>query len=49
MKVHDFDMEEETPFLIMEYYPRGTLRRVHPEGEQVALPLVVSYLMVACG
>src|SRR2546429_8853922 len=38
----DFDIENNTPFLIMEYAPNGTLRQRHPRGTTVSLPLVIS-------
>lgn len=41
--VLDFGFEEETPFLVMDYAPGGTLRERHPKGETVALSTVVSY------
>jgi predicted ATPase/DNA-binding CsgD family transcriptional regulator len=41
--VLDFGFEEETPFLVMDYAPGGTLRERHPKGVTVALPTVVSY------
>jgi serine/threonine protein kinase len=39
----DFDIENDTPFLIMEYAPNGTLRQRHPRGTTVPLPSVISY------
>lgn len=43
IQVLDFGFEGETPFLVMDYAPGGTLRERHPKGETVALPTVVSY------
>jgi serine/threonine protein kinase len=37
-------MQEQTPFLVMEYAPGGTLRKLHPRGERLPLPTVVEYV-----
>ena len=44
VQVHDFGIEEDTAYLVMDYAPYGTLRQHHPKG--VALPptSVVSYV-----
>lgn len=42
--VLDFDVKEDIPFLVMEYAPDGTLRRRHPKGQRVPLPLVIAYV-----
>jgi len=40
----DFGLSrEDTPFLVMEYAPRGTLRDCHPRGTRVPLLTVVEY------
>src|SRR5437660_1698149 len=44
IRVLDFGVEGKTPFLVMGYAPNGTLQQRHPHGEQVPLPLVVSYV-----
>lgn len=36
--------DNDVPYLVMEYAPRGTLRERHPVGTQVSLPTVVSYV-----
>jgi len=36
--------DNDVPYLVMEYAPRGTLRQRHPAGSQVPLPTVVSYV-----
>ncbi|HTK09731.1 MAG TPA: serine/threonine-protein kinase [Ktedonobacteraceae bacterium] len=36
--------EDETPFLVMNYAPNGTLRQRHPKGDALPLSLVVSYV-----
>jgi Protein kinase domain len=40
----DFGIQQNIPYLIMDYAPGGTLRDRHPEGEQVPLSTVVSYV-----
>jgi outer membrane protein assembly factor BamB len=40
----DFGLSrEDTPFLVMEYAPRGTLRDLHPKGTRVPLSRAVEY------
>ena len=44
--VIDFGVERKnnTPFLVMDYAPNGTLRQRHPPGVSVPLSMVVSYV-----
>jgi serine/threonine protein kinase len=44
VRVHDFAVEQGTPFLVMDYAPRGTLRRHHPYGSCLSLDTVVAYV-----
>ncbi len=44
VRIHDFGVENETPFMVMDYAPYGTLRQRHPRGSTVPLPQVVSYV-----
>src|SRR5439155_25979218 len=44
VRILNFDIANETPFLVMEYAPGGTLREQHLAGTPVALPTVVSYI-----
>ena len=40
----DFGLSrEDTPFLVMEYAPKGTLRHRYPKGKRVSLLTVVEY------
>jgi serine/threonine protein kinase len=40
----DFGLShEDTPFLVMEYAPNGTLRQRHPKGSRVPLHTAVTY------
>src|SRR5260221_12917462 len=49
VRLLDFGVSNETPYLIMEYAPNGTLRKRHPPGTSVALPVVVSYIQQIAG
>jgi serine/threonine protein kinase len=44
LPIHDFDLEQGPPFLVMDYAPNGSLRQRHPRGERVPLATVVSYV-----
>lgn len=44
IRVHDFDIEANMPFLVMDYAPRGNLRQRHPRGSRLSLSTVLSYL-----
>lgn len=44
VRVFDFDMRDDIPFLVMDYAPHGTLRRRHHKGEQLPLAAVLSYV-----
>jgi serine/threonine protein kinase len=43
VRVHDFAVEQGTPFLVMDYAPRGTLRQYYPRGSCLSLDTVVTY------
>jgi len=44
MPLLDFGLNRDnTPFLVMEYAPKGTLRDRHPKSTQVPLPTVIEY------
>jgi serine/threonine protein kinase len=43
IRVLDCNIEQNMPFLVLEYAPNGTLRRRHPRGMQVSLDTVVAY------
>jgi serine/threonine protein kinase len=47
VRVHDFAVEQGTPFLVMDYAPRGTLRQRHPRGSCLSLETVVTYVKQA--
>ena len=43
VKVLDFGIQDNTPFLVMTYAPNGTLRQRHPKGSILPLSTIVSY------
>ncbi len=45
IRVFDFGLESEVPFLVMDYAPNGNLRQKHPPGSAVPLPTIVTYIM----
>ena len=45
VRVFDFGLESEAPFLVMDYAPYGNLRELHPSGSVMPLPTIVSYTM----
>jgi serine/threonine protein kinase len=43
--VHEYALDEQgMPFLVMDYYPHGTLRQRHRPGERLSLSIVVDYV-----
>ena len=42
--VHDFGFQDQTPFLVMEYAPNGTLRRRHPKGTRLSFEQIIHYV-----
>jgi serine/threonine protein kinase len=44
IRVLDFDVQDEVPFLVMDYAPYGSLRQRHPKGSVLRLPWIVSYV-----
>src|SRR5918912_761438 len=44
VRILDFGLQEDTPFLVMEYASGGTLRTLHPNGTRLPLATVVSYV-----
>src|SRR5947209_4497559 len=44
VRLLDFDIEEGTPFLVLDFAPGGSLRTRHPKGSIVPLATVGEYL-----
>ncbi len=44
VRIFDFEVQQDTPFLVMDYAPNGTLHQRHPKGTQIALPSIVDYV-----
>jgi len=44
IRVLDFGLQVDVPFLVMDYAPFGNLRQLHPRSAVVPLPTVVSYV-----
>ncbi|HLZ55534.1 MAG TPA: protein kinase [Ktedonosporobacter sp.] len=44
VRILDFGMQEDVPFLVMEYAPNGTLRQRYPRGIPLSPSLVVPYV-----
>jgi serine/threonine protein kinase len=44
ISVYDFGIEDQTPYLVMEYMPNGTLRSRHPKGTRLSFDLIVAYV-----
>jgi eukaryotic-like serine/threonine-protein kinase len=44
VRVLEFGVENNTPFLVLDYAPNGTLRQCHPKGTLLTMPTVVSYV-----
>jgi WD40 repeat protein len=44
VRILDFGVENNPPFLVMSYAPHGTLRQRHPKGTPVPLDTIVNYV-----
>ncbi|TMD66507.1 MAG: serine/threonine protein kinase, partial [Chloroflexi bacterium] len=44
IRVLEFGMQGQVPYLVMDYAPGGNLRQQHPAGTVVSLATVVSYI-----
>ncbi|MFL5625105.1 MAG: protein kinase domain-containing protein [Ktedonobacteraceae bacterium] len=44
VQVFDFGLDDQTPYLVMEYTPGGTLRSHHPKGTRLSLEQIVMYM-----
>ncbi len=44
VRVLEFGIENDSPYLVMTYAPNGTLRQRHPKGEQLPLKVILPYI-----
>lgn len=44
LRVLEFGVEANVPFLVLEFAPNGTLRKRHPKGSILPLTVIVSYV-----
>jgi serine/threonine protein kinase len=44
IRVLDFGFQDQTPFLVMEYTPNGTLRTRYPKGVSLSLEQIIRYV-----
>ncbi len=49
VRVLDFDVMDDTPFLVMSYASNGTLRQRHPKGTILPLTTIISYVKQIAG
>ncbi len=49
VRVIDLGLEDNIPFLVMEYAPNGNVRQFHPKGTRVPLATVISYVKQIAG
>jgi serine/threonine protein kinase len=47
VRVLEFGIEDQTPFLVMDYAPNGSLRQCHPKGTRLPLSSVINYVKQA--
>lgn len=44
IRILDFGVEKDVPYLVMDYAPHGSLRHIHPHNTRLPLPTVVEYV-----
>src|ERR1700719_4118982 len=44
VRVLDFGVENNIPYLVMDYAPGGSLRTLHPKGTRLPLSTIVNYV-----
>jgi len=43
VRIFDFNFNNDTPYIVEEYAPNGTLRQKHPKGTKLPLDTVIKY------
>src|SRR5579863_3125026 len=49
VRILDFGVENDLPFLIMDYAPNGSVRDLHPRGTRLLLKTIVQYVKQIAG
>ena len=44
IRIRDFGIQDETPYLVMDYMPNGTLRSCHPRGVPLSYEEIIDYV-----
>ena len=44
IRVLDFGLEDEVPYLVMEYAPNGTLRQRYPKGTRLPVAIILPFV-----
>lgn len=44
VRLLDFDIQQDTPYLVLDYAPNGSLLNRHPKGSQLPLATIVQYV-----
>lgn len=44
VRVFDFDVEKDIPFMVMDYAPNGNLRKLYPRGKGTDLAAILPYV-----
>ena len=44
VRLLDFDIQQDTPYLVLDYAPNGSLLNRHPKGTQLPLATIVQYV-----
>jgi serine/threonine protein kinase len=44
VRIQDYGLQNDTPYLVMDYYAGGSLRKLHPRGSRLPLAIVLNYI-----